>query len=353
MLYLQVVNGGVDLLLENDDMKRMGPTIVFPSRQVAWGSVSPRTTTTQDDDDGGVPEYIVDVENYWDDETKRQYGMSEGVDTNNNNNNNKGGSSNNNNNNNNNMEKKEEMAIVPALNGRLLRFDGRAFHAVPKPPHRYLMNEEELTLYLKQEEGECGGDDDDDEYWDHYDDEEDEEEDISNQRSVLLFNTWPESSGGPRGVKPDCIVDTMPDGIAIDIDNDGSDDGDNSYTLYQNQMEEDRWSSWKDEYGEEFQSVLCNPINAWKSVSVESTTSTAVSLSSPSTLSTEEGEVAAASSSSSRTTKINVSLMGNPSRRGCLQTLDVLNSRHAHGVNKTMFYESERVSLVKLQQSQK
>jgi hypothetical protein len=352
VLYLQVVNGGVDLLLENDDMKRMGPTIVFPSRQVAWGSVSPRTTTTQDDDDGGVPEYIVDVENYWDDETKRQYFMSEGVDTNN-----KGGSSNNNNNNNNNMEKKEEMAIVPALNGRLLRFDGRAFHAVPKPPHRYLMNEEELTLYLKQEEGECGGDDDDDEYWDHYDDEEDEEEDISNQRSVLLFNTWPASSGGPRGVKPDCIVDTMPDGIAIDIDNDGSDGsdgGDNSYTLYQNQMEEDRWSSWKDEYGEEFQSMLCNPINAWKSVSVESTTSTAVSLSSPSTLSTEEeGEVAAASSSSSRTTKINVSLMGNPSRRGCLQTLDVLNSRHAHGVNKKMFYESERVSLVKLQQSQK
>lgn len=54
-----------------------------------------------------------------------------------------------------------EMIVVPAVEGRLLRFQGNALHAVPRPA---------------------------DVYWTHV------EEDIHTleyQRSVLLFNTWP------------------------------------------------------------------------------------------------------------------------------------------------------------------
>eukprot|EP00578_Thalassiosira_sp_NH16_P023551 CAMPEP_0181105010 /NCGR_PEP_ID=MMETSP1071-20121207/15737_1 /TAXON_ID=35127 /ORGANISM="Thalassiosira sp., Strain NH16" /LENGTH=196 /DNA_ID=CAMNT_0023188255 /DNA_START=515 /DNA_END=1102 /DNA_ORIENTATION=+ len=168
VLYMQISNKG-----DND---RMGPTVVFPGRKVAWGSVSPRTLPSgstasynfeENLEERVALEYVVDVENYWDEEQRRQYGYEKEED--------EGGSC-----------EGETMAIVPALNGRLLRFDGAAFHSVPKPPDRYLMSERELSKFFENErrdEEDCDDDDDDDGYWDdefdEYDDTDREDEDDS------------------------------------------------------------------------------------------------------------------------------------------------------------------------------
>ncbi|KAL3798552.1 hypothetical protein HJC23_011856 [Cyclotella cryptica] len=258
-------------------MKRMGPTIVFPKKKVAWGSVTPITAGEVEEE-----EYVVDVENYWDDETKRQHGLTPNTN-----------------------QTHVDMVIVPALNGRLLRFDGRAFHAVPKPPHRYLMSKEELDDYLESEEENCQ----DDNYWDD-DDSDDDDQDM--ERSVLLFNTWPGENSGPRGVLPDRVVVDIPDGIVIEG---GVDDA------FQRQMEEERRQDWQEEYGDDFESVWCNGIQEWKCVPVERM------------------------SSDDRGTIV-VPLMGNPSRRGCNFKEDVLKGP-INGLEQK-FYESERVSLVAL-----
>ena len=64
-----------------------------------------------------------------------------------------------------------EMVVVPAVEGRLTRFNGRALHAVPRPA---------------------------DLYWTY---QQDTREGPEFQRSVLLFNTWPVSGGNLLGYK--------------------------------------------------------------------------------------------------------------------------------------------------------
>ncbi|KAL7517976.1 hypothetical protein ACHAWX_002845, partial [Stephanocyclus meneghinianus] len=256
VLYMRVANSGDDIACaDHERIRRMGPTIVFPKKKVSWGAV---TSIAVENGQAHEEEYIVDVENYWDDETRLQHGLARNMNP-----------------------TSVDMVVVPALNGRLLRFDGRAFHAVPKPPHRYLMSEEELDEYMEGEQENCP----DENFWD-----DDFEEDQEMERSVLLFNTWPHESSGPRGVLPDRVVVDIPDGVVIEG---GVDDA------FQIQMEEERRRDWQEEYGVDFESVWCNGIEKWECVPVERTSNDVMG-------------------------NIVVPLMGNSSRRGCNFKQDLL-----------------------------
>ena len=286
VLYLNIANSGNQVgSTEDDRRKRMGPTVVFPERKVAWGSV------TRIQSMGGGKEYVVDVENYWDENTKQQYHLASDI-----------------------AERKEEMAIVPAKTGRLLRFDGRAFHAVPKPPHRYVMSSKELNNYLEEEEGDCDENENDD-YWEgEIDDFEEEETDAENLRSVLLFNTWQNS--GPRGVLEDKFEvdeDDIPDDIELYSP---------SYYEHQTQMEYQRNRDFQEKYGDDFERVECNKFEHWEHVSIDVVDNE------------DSGNI------------VTVPLMGNPSRRGCTINKDILRGSL---VDPDAFYHSERVSLLKFQ----
>lgn len=276
VLYMQIANSGEKIDSEDDRSKRMGPTVVFPDRKVAWGS----TTAISSID--GIEEYIVDVENEWDEDEPKQLESSS----------------------------KEEMVIVPAKTGRLLRFDGRAFHAVPKPPHRYVMSKKELNDLDKQEE--------ENDYWgDGFDEEE---TDLGSLRSVLLFNTWPDGSNGPIGVVQDTFSlddDDIPGDIKLYSA---------SYFEYQSQMEEKRLTGWQQKYGDYFEQVWCNHVSDWKHLTVDRIRN--------------KGE-------GIKRDIVTVPLMGNPSRRGCDIIQDVLIGSSKE--METLFYDSEQVSLVNLE----
>ena len=303
VLYMQV---GMDVEDDEQQITQVkGPTIVFPTRKVAWGTVTPRTIPTTNlasynsyvNIEERVQEYIVDVENYWTEEEKEQFGYTNVV---------------NEDDDDDDSEETlyDEMTIVPAVNGRLLRFNGAAFHSVPKPPHRYLMSEDDLKAYLDKE---CEEEDDiDDEYWDDDfddDDDDEEEEDRREQRSVLLFNTWSEGSAGPRGVLPDCIVDAIPDGISFE-----DDDGDSNDT-----REDEQWQKWKAQLGNNFEQIKCNPVTEWKVENIEQLRDHALS-------------------------DVTIPLMGNPARRGC--TLN--KSKRKGSVSNEAFHSNGEVSSVKL-----
>eukprot|EP00984_Skeletonema_dohrnii_P013121 scaffold5408_cov129-Skeletonema_dohrnii-CCMP3373.AAC.4 len=298
-------------ITEEEKQSRMGPTVVF-NRKVAWGSVTPRTIQSAGSDNVGVAshnspanlkervqEYIVDVENYWDEETKRQYGLLE-------------------NDNDDAQEKDEEkMAIVPAVNGRLLRFDGAAFHCVPKPPSRFLLSEDELTAFLEKDCEEDCEEDDDDYYWDDEDDDDDlEKEDLSQQRSVILFNTWPAGSFGPRGVLPDCVVEAVPDGIVLDDDDSAS---------VENERISEQWKVWQDEYGPDSEKLHCNPADDWNLCTVDNL----------------DGD---------ETSDVTVPLMGNPTRRGCIQSKAAMQGQGSTKRIENAFYDGRRVSMTTLKE---
>lgn len=165
-------------------------------------------------------------------------------------------------------------------------------------------------------EEDCDAEDDDDDYWEFDDDDDSEEdEEFPDQRSVLLFNTWPQGSSGPRGVLPDRIVDAIPDGISID---DG--DGDSGSS-----GENEKWRQWEDALGEEFADIWCNPYDEWIAEDIIDDTQQ-----------TSLREVA-------------VSLMGNPSRRGC-----ILNRAAMKGsVTSEAFKDCRRVSMVMLEKGER
>jgi len=137
------------------------------------------------------------------------------------------------------------------------------------------------------------------------------EEENTSKRSVILFNTWPQGSDGPRGVLPDRIVDSIPDGISI-----GDEDSNNS-------LEDEQWNRWEDTYGKEFETVLCNPSSEW---SLEEVTPVS-------------GDIVR---------DVTIPLMGNPSRRGCIQTEGTLKG----SVSSEIFLEKRTVSLVTLHEKE-
>lgn len=132
---------------------------------------------------------------------------------------------------------------VPAVQGRVLRFQGSAMHAAPKPTHRW--------FFSKQEEKELAdADEDDDEMWD-----DNEEQQV--ERSVILFNTW--NKEGPRGVTEDYAKGAMPEGIELDTDDDDT---------YLEQQQMQRVEEWQEDYGKDCRDLWCQPRSDWKTVPI-------------------------------------------------------------------------------------
>jgi hypothetical protein len=127
------------------------------------------------------------------------------------------------------------LITIPAVEGRLVRFPGNLFHAVPKPYDRWILSPENGKLWEQSDSNlKLYDDDDDGDDYDDYDDDcnfnDDEDEEVNEEnnnaeiRSVLLFNTWRIQDGPPIDVLPDREI-YIPDGITLDDD---SDDGVNN-----------------------------------------------------------------------------------------------------------------------------
>ena len=133
-----------------------------------------------------------------------------------------------------------KMVAIPAVSGRLVRFDGRMMHAVPCPAMDWLENNIHDVTHTDRDDDDI---DEDDLY------------DVDNEylRSVLIFNTWPSSEGPPpKGVDPDPQTSLIPSGIelgGIDLDIGGDE---------------------KDESNYSDDSVACNLFTKWKNVVVPS-----------------------------------------------------------------------------------
>jgi hypothetical protein len=154
-----------------------------------------------------------------------------------------------------------DLVIVPAVQGRILRFPGSAMHAVPCPSDRWLMTEEDETRLRAEEQA-----DDEDEDFDGFDEEEkvdDEEEEI--ERSVLLFNTWPDDRPPPLGAK--------------------------SCGHYEERLVRE----WEEDYGVDAELIRCSPTSDWREKFL-----------------TKE---AAVNTEESQQNQIRVNLMGNENRR--------------------------------------
>ena len=80
----------------------------------------------------------------------------------------------------------DHMSVVPALSGRLLRFDGKLMHCVPRPALAYLDEEEggsNLELWTRRRPS-----------------SDDDPELTVFRRSVLLFNTWRQNNESPMDI---------------------------------------------------------------------------------------------------------------------------------------------------------
>lgn len=185
--------------------------------------------------------------------------------------------------------RKKDLVVVPAVEGRLLRFPGNAMHAVPNPPDRWLLSLQD-EKELRTEEEECEKEEeenDDDDEWDEDDDEHDEDDDEEIERSVLLFNTWPDDSPGPRGVNGDIATGALPEGIEISEDD---------AAAYLKSQEAEILKEWEEEFGKNGEEIRCNPFTEWSPLRIQS-------VSSGSTTDSKNPE------------GINVSLMGRENRR--------------------------------------
>jgi hypothetical protein len=192
-----------------------------------------------------------------------------------------------------------EMVVVPAVQGRILRFTGSAMHAVPKPATRWKYSPSEQRSFTEQDkedpeealDDEMMDEDEDDDSDDYYDDDDDgDDDDDEVERSVLLFNTWPDDEPPPRGVDPDYATGGLPDGMEVEDDDEAEADAD--------AMEESEKSwllaEWEEDFGKDGADVRCNPREQWNTVAIDHV---------------EDQE------SSNNTGIVHVSLMGNKSRR--------------------------------------
>jgi hypothetical protein len=155
-----------------------------------------------------------------------------------------------------------DLVTVPAVQGRILRFPGSAMHAVPRPANRWLLSRVEERALRDQEEeeqflNESSLEEEDDDDWDE-DDDEDEDEDV--ERSVLLFNTWPDDEPPPRGVNGDYATGALPDGIELD-EEDAAD--------FSKTQEAQRLAEWEEEYGPNAQKIRCHARSEWQNVGIQ------------------------------------------------------------------------------------
>jgi hypothetical protein len=118
-----------------------------------------------------------------------------------------------------------EMITVPALQGRLVRFNGRAMHAVPKPVDRWLLSDVDEKLLREKENDEAQ----------RFTDNKKSKDSIDHKdlRHVLLFNTW---DYGPAYV-----------------DEDPAFSGDGN----------DLISQWQSKYGKCAEKIVCNDLSNW------------------------------------------------------------------------------------------
>lgn len=146
-----------------------------------------------------------------------------------------------------------ELIVVPAVNGRVLRFPGNAMHSVPCPANRWLLNSEEEQLINEKDSDTDGLDS-------LYEEEDDSDyDDDFRQRSVLLFNTWPDEEPGPRGVNGDYMNGSLPEGIELS-------DEDSLSFLH---TEEARMlAEWEEEYGSNAEEIRCNRPDCWREVQI-------------------------------------------------------------------------------------
>mmetsp|Transcript_25882 Transcript_25882/g.38289 ORF Transcript_25882/g.38289 Transcript_25882/m.38289 type:complete len:400 (-) Transcript_25882:4-1203(-) len=151
----------------------------------------------------------------------------------------------------------KELVVVPCVQGRILRFPGNAMHSVPSPPHRYLLDRKEERKLRVEESAPCDEDDDkwldDEDCDDFYDDDEEVE------RSVLLFNTWPDDELPPIGVNGDYATGALPEGIEL------SEEDANAYL----KSEEARiLIEWEEDYGKKGKDVRCESFSQWEEINV-------------------------------------------------------------------------------------
>ena len=191
VLYLQVQKG------------LKGPTVVFPLEHIGWGA-------TSTNDDG------MDMEEHETTTTQTRH--------------------------------EKEAVIVPAVEGRILRFPGSAMHGVPKPPNRWAMSKEEERK-LREGEAKCEHEDDE---W--MDDDEDEYVEEEVERSVLLFNTWADDGPPPMGVTDDYATGALPEGIELSEEDAAS---------FLQSQESRLLKEWEEDYGPNGERVRCNPRHEW------------------------------------------------------------------------------------------
>jgi hypothetical protein len=148
-----------------------------------------------------------------------------------------------------NTENETDLVVVPAVQGRILRFPGNTMHSVPKPASRYMLTKQEEQLLRQNEE-----DDDNQDYNDdnHYDDDDTE-------RSVLLFNTWPDNEPGPLGVGGDAATITLPEGIEL---------CEQDATAYFEAQVAQSLQECDNKYGKNGEQVRCNQFHEWNVIDI-------------------------------------------------------------------------------------
>lgn len=191
----------------------------------------------------------------------------------------------------------KDLVVVPAVQGRILRFPGNAMHAVPKPPNRWLLSRSDEPELRRKEN--------------HVD--KDLDEDFS-ERSVLLFNTWPDDKPGPRGVNGDVATGALPDGIELSEDDKGA------FLEAQNAM---ILAQWEEDFGKNAEYIRCNSFKDWTNVEVQD-------------VDLKESSVG---SSNVSTGTVNVSLMGKKNRRCYPKKTVTLRGQTQH-IQKALFQDT-------------
>ncbi len=156
-------------------------------------------------------------------------------------------------------EKEVDLVVVPAVKGRVLRFPGNVMHSVPCPAHRYVLPKDEETQLRQEEEENCGEekDEEDDYYLEDEFDEFDDNESI--ERSVLLFNTWPDDQPSPKGVNGDYITGSLPEGIEL------SEEDAQSYFKSEEAL---RLTEWEEDYGIDAEKIQCKSQSEWNCIEI-------------------------------------------------------------------------------------
>ena len=216
-------------------------------------------------------------------------------------------------------EEEVEMVIVPAVKSRVLRFPGNAMHSVPCPANRWLLSKDEEGQLRREEEDEenCANEDnvEDDFFDEDYGDDDDlDYDDI--ERSVLLFNTWPDDEQPPKGVNGDYVTGSLPEGIELSEEDTLS---------FLKSEEAQRLTEWNNEYGLDSEKLRCNTRQEWECIKIESTNCD------------DDARV--------DSDVIRIGLMGNQNRR--LWKRKFVNLSVASGVMETALTQTSKPSLIK------